>query len=413
MAAVTFNENVTGIRYSLNNLSIFRGPTTLKIGRNQLCPCGSGVKYKRCCGALVRVPHSTVRPALRSIPPEVLAALRRHQAEQRLHEEKHGAIKEIITAEMGEWRFVASGRTLAYSKSWKVFPDFLNNHLHDLLGKEWGLAQIKLPLDDQHPAVQWRTINALAHYGKPPDDNGLYRSDTGTTNAWFRLAYDLYLVEHNAELQRKLLRRLRNPVTFQGARFEAAVAAMMLASGYDLRYSEEKGPGKHPEFYATQRKTGAVLAVEAKSRHRHGILGFGGKVEAIEPESFDIDTLLRDAVAKDTKEPLLIFIEVNVPTLLSVETQERVYQELETAWKAVQERAWPDGFPSVGVVFYNDAAPWYLSESLPKNESSIWALALWPKASRHEFDAKSLLERIGQGCLQRSNIPHEFPKTEN
>jgi uncharacterized protein YecA (UPF0149 family) len=21
-----------------------------KIGRNQLCPCGSGKKYKRCCG---------------------------------------------------------------------------------------------------------------------------------------------------------------------------------------------------------------------------------------------------------------------------------------------------------------------------------------------------------------------------
>lgn len=24
--------------------------TEPKIGRNQLCPCGSGVKYKKCCG---------------------------------------------------------------------------------------------------------------------------------------------------------------------------------------------------------------------------------------------------------------------------------------------------------------------------------------------------------------------------
>ncbi|WP_444814782.1 SEC-C metal-binding domain-containing protein [Variovorax flavidus] len=23
-----------------------------KVGRNEPCPCGSGVKYKRCCGAL-------------------------------------------------------------------------------------------------------------------------------------------------------------------------------------------------------------------------------------------------------------------------------------------------------------------------------------------------------------------------
>jgi len=25
---------------------------TAKVGRNELCPCGSGKKYKRCCGAL-------------------------------------------------------------------------------------------------------------------------------------------------------------------------------------------------------------------------------------------------------------------------------------------------------------------------------------------------------------------------
>jgi hypothetical protein len=158
--------------------------------------------------------------------------------------------------------------------------------------------------------------------------------------------------------------------------------------------------------------TGTVLAVEAKSRHRHGILGFGGKVQVVKPEAFDLDALLRDAVAKDTKEPLLIFIEANVPTLLSVEIHEHVYRELETTWKTVQERAWPNGFPSIGVVFYNDVAPWYPSKSLPKNGSSIWALALWPKASRHAFDAKFLLERIAQGCLQRSNIPQEFPKNK-
>ncbi|WP_425522133.1 SEC-C metal-binding domain-containing protein [Xanthomonas arboricola] len=24
-----------------------------KIGRNESCPCGSGIKHKRCCGALI------------------------------------------------------------------------------------------------------------------------------------------------------------------------------------------------------------------------------------------------------------------------------------------------------------------------------------------------------------------------
>jgi preprotein translocase subunit SecA len=29
--------------------------TTKKIGRNDPCPCGSGKKYKKCCGATVNV----------------------------------------------------------------------------------------------------------------------------------------------------------------------------------------------------------------------------------------------------------------------------------------------------------------------------------------------------------------------
>ena len=38
-----------------------------KIGRNQPCPCGSGRKYKRCCGQRDRAPHVL---ALRAKPPE-------------------------------------------------------------------------------------------------------------------------------------------------------------------------------------------------------------------------------------------------------------------------------------------------------------------------------------------------------
>ncbi len=382
----------------------------MKTGRNQPCPCGSGKKYKRCCGALDGMHTSNIRPYPRPIPPEVLEEIARHEHERLAHLTKHGEVKEIISAEMGEWRFVASGKNLTYSKTWKIFPDFLNNHLHNLLGSEWGQRQVSLPLEDQHPAVQWRTINALAHFGKPPGKDGLYESDTGSANAWFRMAYDLYLVEHNAELQSKLLKRLRDENKFQGARFEAAVAAMMLASGYEINYCNEKGPGKHPEFIATHRTTGHVLAVEAKSRHRPGVMGFRKKEKTIPPTSFDIDGLLFDAVSKDTKEPLLVFIELNTPMAVSLESPDHTFTELEQAWKAVQARKWPTGFPAIGVVFYNDASPWYLNESLPKGLASIWSMVFWPKTCRHTFNAEPLLLRIGEGCIQRTTIPFEFPK---
>lgn len=384
----------------------------MDIGRNQLCPCGSGNKFKRCCGAFGAKPRLGIGLYSHLISPEVLKEFARREGERMACEAKHGEVKEIITAEMGEWRFVASGNKLVYSKTWKVFTDFLNNHLHGLLGLEWGQHQVKLPLEEQHPAVQWRTINALARFGTPPGEDGLYKSDTGSANAWFRMAYDLYLVEHNAALQSKLLRRIRDADKFQGARFEAAVAAMMLASGYELQYCDEKGPGKCPEFIATHRTTGHVLAVEAKSRHRPGIMGFQKGKFAVPPISCDIDGLLRDAVSKDTKEPLLVFIELNTPMAVDMSSHGDTYIELDRAWKAVQAREWPMGFPAVGVVFYNDASPWYLNESLPKGLASIWVMVIWPESSKHAFDAKPLLMRIGEGCIQRTTIPLEFPKAE-
>lgn len=39
--------------YVIRNGNIIKRPTVkniVKIGRNDLCPCGSGKKYKKCCG---------------------------------------------------------------------------------------------------------------------------------------------------------------------------------------------------------------------------------------------------------------------------------------------------------------------------------------------------------------------------
>ena len=34
----------------LKELAEIQPPRAIKIGRNELCPCGSGKKYKKCCG---------------------------------------------------------------------------------------------------------------------------------------------------------------------------------------------------------------------------------------------------------------------------------------------------------------------------------------------------------------------------
>jgi len=149
-----------------------------------------------------------VDPLPAAVPLKVRQALAAREAQRRAFGAAHGDVKEVITAKLDEWRFVAVGNTLQYSKKWKVFHDFLGPYLGGCLGKEWGEQQVKLPLQQQQPIVQWHTIMGQRMQGSQPNANGLYATELGAANAWFRLAYDLYLIQHNAELQKRLIRRL-------------------------------------------------------------------------------------------------------------------------------------------------------------------------------------------------------------
>jgi SWIM/SEC-C metal-binding protein len=42
-------EKIADVEKLLNPSTPFRNP--VKVGRNEPCPCGSGLRYKKCCGA--------------------------------------------------------------------------------------------------------------------------------------------------------------------------------------------------------------------------------------------------------------------------------------------------------------------------------------------------------------------------
>lgn len=340
----------------------------------------------------------------------MLALIREHERKEHQYERRHGQVRPIISTEYAGHRLVAVGNKLHWAKAsaLKNFPDFLNQYLHSVLGKGWGEKQVALPVDDQHPIVQWRTISSKQQRGQNPNAEGFYTADSGAGFSWFRLAYDLYLIEHNVEFQKKLLRRLRDGNAFQGARFEIVSAAAMLPAGYELDFENDKLPGKHTEFVATQKRAGNKLAVEAKSRHRPGVLGQKG--ERVQPERADIGGLLRAAVAKDPEQPLLVFIELNMPIIVpDGAPPTALANELEAAWTEVQAQNWPTGFPAIGVIFYNDASPWFLEELAP-GRRAVFAIAMWPNKHRHEFDARPLLHTVMTAMYQRLTIPNDFPE---
>ncbi len=224
-------------------------------------------------------------------------------------------MRPIVHADFKGYKFVAAGSRLYYSKMWKTFTDFLSEYIKNILGRDWGKAEIAKPENERHPIIQWYQASCRFQASQEKGDNGIYEAvPSGSMAAYILLAYDLYVLRHHGVLQEELIRRLRQHDQFQGARHELFAAANCIKAGFDIAHEDEKdGSRKHPEFVATHRNTGQVISVEAKSRHRPGVLGMPGIVKKPEEQKADIGRLLRKALQKPTEHPYVIFIDVNLP----------------------------------------------------------------------------------------------------
>lgn len=290
-----------------------------KIGRNAPCPCGSGRKFKRCHGSFERM---TVAAEERPYIPMPCETLRPSFAEaaRRLREQQQGQGKPIITAKHGDTRFVATGNMLHYSKNWLTFIDFLMDYLKGKLGLEWWQAQIKKPEDERHPFFEW--LAAMQRQNKAANlEAGKVHNHilTGATASHFGLAYNLYLLEHNVELQERYLQRLRNTGNFQGAYYELIIAGTMIEAGFELTLEDEvDDTSKHCEFSAISKKTGRRYWVEAKMRGVEGILGRTA-ADGVSQKVVDPTTRVTEHINKALKKPAdderIIFIDVNAPII--------------------------------------------------------------------------------------------------
>lgn len=262
-----------------------------KIGRNEPCPCGSKKKYKRCHGFLKQPAVSTVSIEL---------AVKRMQAEQVQRERQQGLGTPIISAEAFGRRFVAVKNRLLHSKGWLTFHDFLSDYIKMAMGIDWGSAELEKPLDQRHPILVWHHHRAEQLNSRPTESAKVHSAPmTGAIAAYLMLAYDLYALDHNAELQEKLINRLRNKDNFPGARYEVFVAATLIRAGFELEFeNEDDGSTTHCEFTATCKKTGKKFSVEAK--HRAGT-------------AFRLGRQLNRALAKKADHSRLVFIDINVP----------------------------------------------------------------------------------------------------
>jgi hypothetical protein len=189
---------------------------------------------------------------------------------------------------------------LCYSERWRFVPDFLLDYIPTVFGKPWGDAELAKPETERHPLVQWRVEGIRYMNAQPRQADGYYAAvPNGPLAAYMAFAFNLFAIEDNSRFDDPLLERLKNKDQFQGARHEVFVEATCLRAGFAIEHEDEGDrTRRHAEFTARHRATGQLLSVEAKSKHRAGVLGQRGRVQAPEKLSLRFGGLLNDAIAK-------------------------------------------------------------------------------------------------------------------
>ncbi len=227
-----------------------------------------------------------------------------------------GYVHPIVGADFQGKKWVAVADKLYRSKNWKTFPDFLMDFITLVLGSDWGKTELKKMPEKRHPIIQWyvKTCQLQQRMSGQKNANGIYQfRPNGASAAYINLAYDLYVLKHHTSLLESVVNRLKHADQFQGARYELLVAASCIRAGFDLTHEDETdGNKRHPEFLATHRMTGQRIWIEAKSRHRPGVLGRSGPFDPTVVRA-GVNGLLRDAADKAPNGSYAVFVDVNLP----------------------------------------------------------------------------------------------------
>jgi len=257
------------------------------------------------------------------MPHEMTPELKKMQAEaqrpsvdsQFTHQ--FGHVRPPISAEFQGYKFVVVGNKVVYQPKEKAqfFTDILLTFVPNTFGKEWFEAEVAKPRGTRHPAFEARYKAMSYMNAQPRDAQGVYKAQmTGPMLAYFTFAYDLFTVEDNGRLDARLLDRLKNSDQFQGARHELFAEATCLRAGFSIEHEDETdGSMRHAEFTAIHNASGQRVSVEAKSKHRPGILGYPGARQAEGEHTLRVGHLLNDAIRKNTLHPLVVFLDLNLP----------------------------------------------------------------------------------------------------
>ncbi len=266
----------------------------------------------------------------------------------------------------------------------QTFHDFVQIALRDTLGSDWFSKQKLLSEDDRHHifkcfshADQWK--KELIKIVEPSKDGIFAYPPNGWVKSMLTLAFDIATLRNCSNLPDSLIKRLRIPRQYQGARYEIMVAAIIARLGFTIKWIDDNTE-KHSEFIAIHTETGTEIAVEAKSRHRAGVLHTPGKVDNLKNRKGDIQRLFNQALKKTEcgKMPFIIFIDVNAPQEDFEDFKQKTWIKdiLNTAKK--QEPNTPENPSTYNAVYFTNFSFHYQTDKDAGNAETLQALPLFP-----------------------------------
>jgi len=376
----------------------------MKVGRNELCPCNSGKKFKKCC--LGRTSTTIAAPlswAQRQAILKFAHRVKQGETEENVRKERFGKVRpEIVTEAFGRTLVGVGSKILGSEegKKWLTFPDFLLDYVAHIFGREWWDDELRRSFLDRHPVMQWRCqiIDHIRKHSKVPGQPTGF-NPTNFIAAFNSFAYDVYTVDHNGRLDNFLLQRLRNKAEFEGARHELCAEATCLRAGFTIKHENQKDTkARHAEFVAIHSSTTQQIAVEAKRRRR----------QASKNADFRFEHLINDAIKKNPSHPLVIFLDTNLPTAVAEDFFGEDDRELSRPMQTIVDRVRENhgGFDPYNMIIFTNHPHSLSSEEgrLPIGFSTS-CISMVP--SRPPVDPKVLLE-LQRASLLYYNVPNNL-----
>jgi len=292
----------------------------------------------------------------------------------------------------------------------QTFHEVLISILTSILANPWYEQQLAKRPQDRHIIMQW--IGAWCDESQravPPDHQPGTRYEfkrTGQAQELLALAYDIYCLLQADSLDSDVRDRLKTDDQFQGARYELAVAAIFIRSGFSIEWLDQgKGPGKRCEFIATHRLTGEAIAVEAKSRHRAGTLQQPGPPPDLARLHGDVRRLYVKAIAKDPKDKAFaIFIDANLPHQPEAPQLDKTW--IREVGEMVTEHLTsllPEPAP-FSVLFITNYAWHYEGCNMPNAGEHLF---ISPKLTKHPWKDQSTFDAVGNAAFRYGVVPDD------